>query len=607
VADETLSFMARLKRHHIFRVASVYAIAAWVLIQLANSIFPDLGWPRQSVLILIVAVALLFPVVLVLSWMLIPPSKEDPGKYSRWQKLRWRLGSVLTLIIVVFVIISGVFLWRINTRHLVTQKTPANQSVQAANKVLPNSVAVLPFANLSGDASNQYFSDGISEEILNSLSQIPGLNVIGRTSSFQFRGPEVDARKVGELLRVGTLLSGSVQRVGNMVRISAELVNTQSGVQLWSQQYDRKLTNIFAVEDDISNAIVNSLQLKLVVGGSGSTDTGKTGNPEAHRLYLLGLTKIAARGPALREAVEALQQAVKLDPNYAQAWGALAEAELLLPSYNLDTKDDAQSRARAAAQRALSIDGNTSSAYVALGVLYAAHYQWAESDQSFRRALLLAPNDAEVLDQYGQFLLDVGQLEPALREIDRAQQLDPLSGVIGFTRATVLLILHRFDEAEAQINRTIAAYPDSVLAHDVAGIVDIARHRYIQAEIQMRIAAKLSGDDPEVIALLVRGIADPAQRAAAVRSLKPISAMGGQQIVRAFWLAMLDEPDLALVALKMCISRHDCDYQRVLWTPAFDSMRDDPRFRAVLKQMGLPYTPTTIVGVSPPRLEVHDR
>jgi len=605
--NEPLSFMARLKRHHIFRVASVYAVAAYILIQASNAIFPDIGLSRADVRFIIVAVALLFPVVLVLGWMLIPPSKEDPAKFSTWQHLRWRLGSVLTFVILIFVIVSGVFLWRINARHLVTQTTPANQSIQADNAVLPDSVAVLPFANLSGDASNQYFSDGISEEILNTLSQIPGLNVIGRTSSFQFRGPEVDARKIGELLRVGTLLSGSVQRVGDMVRISAELVNTQSGVQLWSQQYDRKLTNVFAVEDDISNAIVNSLQLRLAAVSGGSTLTGKTSNPEAHRLYLLALTKIAARGPALREAVNALQQAVKLDPNYAQAWGALAEVELLLPSYDLDSKTNSYPRAKTAAQRALSIDGNTSSAYVALGVLYAADYQWAEADRSFRRALLLAPNDAEAVDQYGQFLLDVGQLEPALREIDRAQQLDPLSGVIGFTRATALLLLHRFSEAEAQIDRTIAAYPELALAHYIAGVVEIARHRYTQADIQMHIGAKLSGDDPEAVALLVRGIADPAQHVAAVRSLKPISAMGGQQIIRAYWLAMLDEPDLAIAALKICIATKDCDNPRVLWTPGLDSIRDDKRFKAVLKEMGLPYTPTTIVGVSPPRLEVHDR
>lgn len=590
MADEPLSFMARLKRHHIFRVASVYAIAAWVLIQLANSIFPDIGWPRQSVLILIMAVALLFPVVLVLGWMFIPPSKENPAKFSSWQHLRWRLGSVLTLLIVVLVTLSGGYLWKINTRHRNAENIAAKVSVPTENTLLPDSVAVLPFANLSGNSGNQYFSDGISEEILDTLSRIPGLNVIGRTSSFQFRGPDVDARKVGQILRVGMLLSGSVQRVDNAVRITAELVNTQTGVQLWSQQYDRKLTNIFAIEDDISNAIVSSLQLKLAVG---SGKTPFTGNPEAHRLYLLGLTKIAARGPALREAVSTLQQAVKLDPNYAQAWGVLAEAEVLLPSYNLDSNDTALPRAKAAAQRALAIDADTASAYVALGMLHSAHSQWAEADQAFRRALLLAPNDVEAVSQYAQFLLDVGQLEPAMREIDRAQQLDPLSGVIGWTRALVLLALHRFDEAAAQINSTLAARPDLILTHKVAEAVDVERHRYPQAEIQARIAAKLSGADPDSAALLVRGIADPTQRVAAVRSLEPVSAQGNNQIIRAMWLTRLGQPDRALAALKICVAKSNCDNSllRMLWTPAFDPLRSDPQFKAVLKKLGLPYQP----------------
>ncbi len=596
MADEPLSFMARLKRHHIFRVASVYAIAAWVLIQLANSIFPDIGWPRQSVLILIVVVALLFPVVLVLGWMFIPPSKENPAKFSSWQHLRWRLGSVLTLLIVVLVTLSGGYLWKINTRHRNAENVAAKVSVPAESPLLPDSVAVLPFANLSGDPGNQYFSDGISEEILNTLSQIPGLNVIGRTSSFQFRDADVDARKVGKILRVGTLLSGSVQRVGNEVRITAELVNTQTGVQIWSQQYDRKLTNVFAIEDEISQAIASTLQLKFAAGTI-SPVTGKTDNPEAHRLYLLGLTKIAARGPALREAVSALQQAVKLDPNYAQAWGALAEAEVLLPSYNLDSNGAALPRAKAAAQRALAIDANTASAYVVLGILHAARSQWAEADQSFRLALTLTPNDVEAVNQYAQFLLDVGQLEPAMREIDRAQQLDPLSGVIGWTRALVLLALHRFDEAATQINSTLAAHPDLVLAHLVAEAVDVERHRYPQAEIQARIAAKLSGADPDAAALLVRGIADPTQRVAAVRSLEPVSAQGNDQIIRAMWLTRLGQPDRALAALKICMAKNNCDNTvgRVLWIPAFDPLRNDPRFQALLKKMGLPYTPKAMI------------
>ncbi|MDE2274459.1 MAG: hypothetical protein KGL00_09710 [Gammaproteobacteria bacterium] len=568
----------------------MYAIAAWVLLQLANSVFPDLGWPRQSVLILITAVALLFPVVLVLGWMFIPPSKDNPAKYSRWQHLRWRLGSVLTLLIVVLVTLSGGYLWKINTRHLNAENVAAKVSVPAENAFLPDSVAVLPFANLSGDPRNQYFSDGISEEILNTLSQIPRLNVIGRTSSFQFRDADVDAQKVGKILRVGTLLSGSVQRVGNEVRITAELVNTQTGVQLWSQQYDRKLTNIFAIEDEISQAIASTLQLKFAAGTIPPV-TGKTDNPEAHRLYLLGLTKIAARGPALREAVSALQQAVKLDPNYAQAWGALAEAEILLPAYNLDSNDAALPRAAAAAQRALAIDANTASAYVVLGMLHAARSQWAEADQSFRLALTLTPNDVEAMNQYAQFLLDAGQLELALREIDDAQQLDPLSGGVGITRAFNLLALHRYDEARVQINRMLAAYPDFVLAHRVAAAIDIARHRYPQAEAQARIAAKLSGEDPDAAALLVRGIADPAQRAAAVRSLEPVSSLRGLQVIRAMYLAWLGEPDRALAALKICAAKNNCEFQRALWTPAFDPLRNDPRFKAVLKKMGLPYNP----------------
>ena len=193
------------------------------------------------------------------------------------------------------------------------------------------SIAVLPFVNMSGDPKNEYFSDGITEEILNALAQIADLKVAARTSAFAFKGKDPDLRKVGEMLGVATVLEGSVQRAGDDVRITAQLIDTRSGFHLWSEKYDRKLTNIFAVEDEISKAIADKLQVQL--GGAHAGGNGNTGNSQAHELYLRGLTLLAARGPGLRDAVDAFAQAVKLDPQYAQAWGALAETEQLLPAY----------------------------------------------------------------------------------------------------------------------------------------------------------------------------------------------------------------------------------------------------------------------------------
>ena len=276
------------------------------------------------------------------------------------------------------------------------------------------------FENLSDDKNTAYFSDGITEEILNALAQIPNLKVAARRSAFQFKGNDLDLNKIGQLLGVAYILEGSLQKAGDQVRINVQLVDVQNGLQTWSEKYDRKLDNVFAVEDEIAKAIATKLRVQLTGGAGQPLVVDSTNNPQAHELYLRGLTLLAARGPGLREARDLFQQAVKLDAGYAQAWGALALTELLLPSYGLETFDAALPRGESAAQRALSLDSNTASAHVAVGLANTIRFRWPEADQAFRRALALAPGDAEAVNQYAQFLSAVGQLEPALAR-DRAR------------------------------------------------------------------------------------------------------------------------------------------------------------------------------------------
>ncbi len=253
------------------------------------------------------------------------------------------------------------------------------------------SIAVLPFENLSDDKNTAYFSDGITEEILNALAQIPNLKVAARRSAFQFKGNDLDLHKIGQVLGVAHILEGSLQKAGDQVRINVQLVDVQNGLQAWSEKYDRKLDNVFAVEDEIAKAIATKLRVQLTGGAGQPLVVDSTNNPQAHELYLRGLTLLAARGPGLREASDSFQQAVKLDASYAQAWGALAVTELLLPSYGLDSFEAALPRGESAAQRALSLDPNTASAYVAVGLANTFRCRWPEADQAFRRALCSHP------------------------------------------------------------------------------------------------------------------------------------------------------------------------------------------------------------------------
>ncbi|MGB9430537.1 MAG: hypothetical protein WCC11_11795 [Gammaproteobacteria bacterium] len=601
MADALLSFMARLKRHHIFRVASVYAIVAWVLIQVANGVFPDIGLTRADVRVVIAAVALLFPVALVLGWMFIPPSKENPAKFSSWQHLRWKLGSVLTLVIVVLVVISGIYLWHVQSRQLKAEevaatKPPAATSAPVAATVIPaKSIAVLPFVNLSGDPQNKYFSDGITEEILNALAQIPDLKVAGRTSAFRFNSKDEDLRKVGQTLGVATVLEGSVQRSGGEVRITAQLIDTRSGYQRWSEKYDRKLTNIFAIEDEISNAIAGKLRVQLTGAAGQALVVQQAIDPRAHDFYLRGLALLAARGPGLRDAVADFQNAVKIDPGYAQAWGALAETELALPGYVVSVpRDDAVARAESAAQTALHIDSNTVSALVAMAGVYADHLQWQQAQDTYRRAIALAPGDAEAADQYAQFLFATDQLDPALEQINRARQMDPLSAIIGVVRSGILMALHRDVDATAQLELVLSAHPDFYPANLTAVTLYVGLGRFADAERQMRTMATNFGVDADAKVILVRGIADPGRRSAALASLKGAPANADirtDQVWYSAFLAMLGDRADAIAQLQAYASRRNAAAFGMVWTSAFDALRNDPRFKAVLKKMGLPYTP----------------
>jgi len=586
------AFIARLKQRKLVQWALAYIAFAFALVQVADVVAGSYHWPDGVMHLLFGLLALGFVVALLLAWY-------------HGEQGRQRASGTELLLIALVLAVGGGLLWRFarvgpNHGDSADAQVPVDRAASApalarsgsATADIPaKSVAVLPFVNMSGDPKNDYFSDGITEEILDALAQVPNLKVAARTSAFAFKGKAEDLRKVGEVLDVATVLEGSVQKSGDEVRITAQLIDTRSGYHLWSEKYDRKLTSIFAVEDEISKAIADKLQVQLAGGNGQSLVAQKTVDPRAHDFYLRGLPLIAARGPALREAVADFQQAVAIDPGYAQAWGALAEAQLLLPHYFLEPQDIAVPAGAAAARRALEIDPDVASAYVALGMHYRVQWKWQDADAAFRKALKIAPGDAEAADQYGQYLLGAGRLQDALAEIERAQKLDPLSGIIGVTRANVLTALHRFDDATVQAHRVTELRPDYALGHFVAADVAIYRRDYTEAKAQLDTGARIAGENPDLYSRLVDGIADPAKRAAAREAVVTATADARQRLTRTArikWLMLLGDRDDALEVLQGV--GHELMFgQDNVWQPAFDPIRNDPRFKAVLKKMGLPY------------------
>jgi Tfp pilus assembly protein PilF len=384
--------------------------------------------------------------------------------------------------------------------------------------------------------------------------------------------------------------------MNDQVRITVQLVDVQNGLQAWSEKYDRKLDNVFALEDEIAKAIATKLRVQLTGGGGQELVSGGTNNSTAHELYLRGLTLLSARGPGVSEAAKDFEEATNLDPSYARAWGALAVTESLLPAYGFGSLDAALARADAAAQRALSLDRNIAAAYVAIGIANTFHCRWPEADEAFRHALLLAPGDAEAINQYAQFLSSAGELEPALTQIERAQELDPLSPIISVIHAGALLSLSRDKEADAQIKSVVAAHPDFAPARATAAVRYIDRKMYPEAEVEMRMLAKLNKQDSDAKALLVRGMADPAQRAAAIKSLdtSPANAdFRSDPVLYASYLVSLGERNRALDELETYAVKHNSSFGALIWGRAFDPLHNDPRFKAVLTKLALPYNPAS--------------
>jgi TolB-like protein/Tfp pilus assembly protein PilF/tRNA A-37 threonylcarbamoyl transferase component Bud32 len=457
----------------------------------------------------------------------------------------------------------------------------------------PASAAVLPFVDMSPEKDQEYFSDGLTEELITSLSQVEGLRVAARTSSFRFKGGSADVREVGRSLEVGAVLEGSVRKSGNRLRIAAQLVNVADGYQLWSQAYDRELTDVFAIQEEIARAIVEALRLKLGVARGAALSAVPTKDLEAYDLYLKGRFAWNHRtAAALPEAVRYLERAVARDSGFARAWAALADAYVLLVPYAGASREATWPKARAAAEKALALDSTLAEAHTSLAygaMIY--EWDWPASEASFRRAIAENPNYATGHHWYADFLAGRGRLEESLREMQRAHALDPLSRIIGAELGWIYYLMGRNDEAEAQLRRTLALdpnYPHGLLN---LGLVFMAEGRYAEAIETLRRAIELGGDYDPLNAALVYAYARSGDRATALRLLGELTERSKRGEFGPFALAIaytgLGETGRAIEALHRAIDQRDIFLPEVFFDPMLHPLRADPQFRRVEERMGL--------------------
>jgi len=461
----------------------------------------------------------------------------------------------------------------------------------ATGPVAPASAAVLPFADLSEGKDQEYFSDGLTDELITALSRVEGIRVAARTSSFQFKNRQVDVSEIGRQLHVGAILEGSVRRSGNRVRITAQLVSTRDGYQLWSDAYDRDLKDVFGVQEDIARSIIAALQVKLGARGNRALRARPTGDLEAYDLYLKGRFAWNQRtASGMEQAVRYLEQAVARDTAFALAWGALADAYVLVIPYAGAPKEADWPKAQAAAARALAIDSSVGEAYTAVAygtMIY--DWDWPAAEASFRRAIAVDPTYPTGHQWYGDFLWSQGRLKDAMDQMREALRLDPLSLVIGAEVGQTYYLQRQYDSAEAQLRATLRLDPNYPHSLYVLGMVYLQQHRYREARDVMRRAEELGGFQEDLAGALASAYTHAADRAAATRYIAELERRValGQSGPFALALAYTGQGDLtrAFAQLDRAITGRDIFLPEDFFDPQLDRLRADPRFAGIEARM----------------------
>ncbi|MEO6119821.1 MAG: tetratricopeptide repeat protein, partial [Terriglobales bacterium] len=458
------------------------------------------------------------------------------------------------------------------------------------------SIAVLPLASLSSDASDEFFADGVTEEILNALAQIPGLRVTGRSSAFSFKGRNEDLRAVGAKLNVGTILEGTLRRAGNRLRITAQLIDVASGYQLWSERYDRVMEDVFAVQDEIAHTIAGRLRLSLTANRKDSVAEPPTRDLAAYELYLKGRSLLYQRGLSIGKAIECFREAVALDPDYAEAWAGLADGYTTSAYSGVKPATEVMPGALEAARRALELNPNLAEAHNALAcatLLYELNFDLAERE--FLRALELNPHYPQALAWYGLFFLQwiSGREEEGRQVLLRALQLDPLSAYTNTILAFSDFSSGRFSDGVEHGRKGVECDPHSYLAHWSLMVALAYNSQYEEAVAEAELALEMSGRQNWALTTLASVYASWGKPDKALAAFREAEARSANEYIQPAMLApaaaAVGDIEKALKFIQQALDNRDPMLVMLARTwPIYDRLRAEPRFLRMVSQLNLP-------------------
>jgi len=569
---------ARLTRRKVVQWGVAYAAGAWGLLQGVAYLRDTFGWPYQvqqfATLILVIAV----PIVLVLAWY-----HGDRGQ-QRVTRAEFALVTAL-------LVLGGALFWWLG-RML---EVPASRGVAESSMATPapevvatndKSIAVLPFVNMSSDPEQEYFSDGIAEQVLDQLSRIPKLRVIARTSSFAFKGKDTDVAAIAQKLKVSHVLEGSVRKSGNRVRITTQLIRTADSSHLWSETYDRELTDIFAIQDEIAVAVVQQLRATLL--GGEQQVRGLSIKPEAYNLYLQGRYFANRRTKAdFEKAIGYYQQAVALEPGYAPAWVGLAVAFSAQADNGYVATQTGYAQSRAANARARELDAGLAEAHVAQAWIHTVYdWDWAAADAELKRALKLAPGNSAVLRHSGRLAWTLGRWDEAIELFQQATAHDPLSARTYTNLGFACYYSGRLPEAEAAFRHALELVPGFASGQYALGVSLLAQGRPEEAlkaiEQESDATWRRSG-----LPLVYHALGRKSESDAALAELK--ARHGGEMAYQIAQVhAYRGEPDQAFSWLERAYAQRDGGLSDMKGDPLLSNLWADPRYTALLRKLKLP-------------------
>jgi TolB-like protein/tetratricopeptide (TPR) repeat protein len=577
------NFFAELKRRNVYKVAIAYIVGGWALSQGIAQVFPVFDVPNWIIRLIVLLVIIGLPIACVLAWMFeITPqgikrtetADAMPGAVRR-KKHVW----IYVVVIGAMVSIGLFFLGRYTAGN-----------VGSASGLPQKSIAVLPFDNLSRDPDNAFFAEGVQDEILTRLAKVADLKVIARTSTQRFKSVPDDLQQIAKQLGVANILEGSVQKAGDQVRVNVQLINAITDAHLWAETYDRKLTDIFAVESEIAKTIAETLQARLTGSEKSSIAKTPTVNPEAYELYLRGKFFAEKRtGADLRKSIEYYDQSIAKDPGYPLAYVGLADSHLLLTAYGDTSPKESITPARVALKKALDLDDSLAQAHASSGLLATLELDLNRAISELERAIQLNPNYATAHHWIALPLMFVGQFDRGIAEGKRAIELDPLSLIINADLCWMYFNARRYDEAEAQARKTLEMDPRFYIAHYYLGEALQFKGKLVDAIAEFQTSTELNNNDQYSLAMLGQAYARNGQMDEAQKVFARLREEAQSRYIAPYALAVvltaLGDKTHAIDELEHGYDEGGFYIALITVDPLFDDLRGDPRFDALVQKI----------------------